>query len=234
MLGFFLVAAVLVCGAQSQGFVPPPGSTCDMMAIMPCLGHFMAYAASPEATAITQLHQEGRDMEITEAQILSLCQVAPGVTCFEGYVKRCVDPAMTDAHTLMRGTVKLMKACEQPDLGAKVKLLMTCANTLKTSPVIKTCQTSAHQRLNYLDGIHGNQTAGLAVLSSGRLGKDLCCAINEMKTCVAPELTKCTPESAAANNKFIERVLDAYECTDKIASGCGPVPALGVSFRAAA
>jgi len=212
MLALLTVSAFL-CLSLSQA-----APACDANALMPCIMPFMMFGQSPEAQEIARL--QGREDEITEPQLVSMCKLAQGfTTCVADYLTRCVPADVTDVHTLAQGTVKLMEVCDKPNMGSKTKTLMTCGKSLKTNPDYIACSNTGKDRLNYLKGARDPASA-LDILRSGRVLKDVCCTLKQMQTCMAPQIATCSSQAQEIHGHVMEAVVSAYGCQAKTASGC--------------
>jgi len=214
MLALLTVSAFLSVLGLSQA---APSCTAD--ATMPCIMPVMMFSQSPEGQEISRL--QGREDEITEAQLVTVCRLAQSVTtCLADYLTRCVPADATDVHTLARGTVKLMKVCDKPDMGSKTKTLLTCGKSLKTNPDYVACSNTGKDKLHYLMGAGGDPFAGMEILQSGRVLKDLCCTMKQMGTCMAPQIATCSSQAQDIHRDVTNAVVEAFGCEAKTAEGC--------------
>jgi len=180
----------------------------------------MMFTQNPEAQAISRLQVEGRELDITENQALLLCRLIQGFTqCIGDFVSRCVEADVVDAHTLMSGTNQLMKVCDKPGMYDQFKVLSACGKSLRNNADYKACSNTGKNKLEYLQTIR-DADAAKAILRTGRVLKDVCCVMKEMKTCMAPQIATCTPQAVTLHEQTMTAVNNAYGCAQRTAAGC--------------
>jgi len=225
MFALIAIPALLLLGLSNAAPATDPTCSFDGSSLMPCFLPAIMWAMGPEGQQIQELHRNGREEDFSQAQLASSCRVVQSATtCIGGYLSRCIPQDVTDVHTLIKGTVKLLEVCDKPDLLPKTKLLTTCGKQLKNNTVYEACTELGKGRLDYLNSVK-DPNAGLEILRSGRVLKDICCTLKDMQTCMAPVLvSKCTTEAIQVHDQVVDAIEAAYGCAAKTAGGCPAAP----------
>jgi len=234
MLHFFAIPAIVLALSSTHADPVDPVAACNHPeSVQACAAPYALWSLTPDGQQIHTMAMRGRDDGITEPQIASVCRITQTVTtCLAGYLSRCVPQNITDVHTLSSGIVKLTaQLCNRTDnIVAKIKMIVECSDQLANCTArgrdcrnAGICSQKGIDRLSYLYAVTG-PTEIMDLFRSGRLLKDVCCAITEMSTCIAPEMSTCTSQTSDLTDQMVKAILGAFGCAEKTAGGCPEVP----------
>jgi len=230
-LAIFFIA--ILCAVNSCHAVLKASCDYDYSPLGACAFRFaLESAQNPDVQQARMLLDFGRELEITEPQARSGCKAVQAFTnCTADYVEQCVDKtAVPDLHQIVRGTTKLMEACDKPGMHAQGMTLVKCAKTLASVHSVRECFDTAGYwaQTSQADGLgrHPNQT--LELLRTGHVLNDLCCIFKDLRTCIESDVnSNCSIEAVELLNSKADAVWEAYRCRAKMADSCpvrGPRP----------
>jgi len=216
----FLLAPVALAVLTGFTAAAPSAVTCDVNSFMPCL----MSAMTPEIQAMSMIT---KPQDITEPQLRSICNTGRTVAnCVTDQLAQCVPASITDAHTLSRGTVRLLEVCDKPDLYAKAQGQWACDKALKENTDFEACNRQVLEKYKAVY-VRPDTDAGpdaMRALTSGKLLKDFCCMMKDVQSCIDPRIHVCTADATATYRQMETAIMEAYGCRAKNAAGCPAVP----------
>jgi len=221
-----LIPALLLLGyARATG-------VCDiqteMVRVHTCVAPVSEFQLSPEGEQLRALY--GREEEVSEAQVRRVCKIYLGVVaCMQANASSsgCVPRDVPDVLKIEEARNKLVQSgiCDKPDLLEKVMTVIVCHKALHATPnsAVENCRGQSAGRFQQWINFNNPQSPydPIALLRSGRVLKDVCCALKEIHTCSRPHVVeKCTIQAVEIGDKIEAAVSNALGCEEKIAAGC--------------
>ncbi|OQV23921.1 Polypeptide N-acetylgalactosaminyltransferase 11 [Hypsibius exemplaris] len=196
---------------------------CRESALFQCVGPVISFVMSQDGQRISKVRKSGG---LTEQDFAKVCRITQGTGgCMDRWIDKCLPAEQTDLRTLSQGSVEILAFCNETGSFAKFNTLTQCAE--KMNETHKACGEKLRALMPAMTMSAGSPKA---LMNRENLQRDVCCNIKKYNSCFnKPELeTICGTEAKDLTDKFIDRILTSYKCTDAVIASC---PTMRLQFQ---
>ncbi|XP_055330245.1 uncharacterized protein LOC129582688 [Paramacrobiotus metropolitanus] len=200
----------------SAGISPSSGPECRDMGLFQCARPIITFVMTADGQRIGKIRKSGL---LKENDFTKVCRLAQStISCIDGWIGRCMPANETDLHIVSKGTVKILSVCNETDSFSKFTKMTTCAEKINNThkacgESMRTNLPEAHKNINPRNPKE--------IFQIENLQRHVCCTIKQYKTCITPSMqSSCAAEEKTLTDKFLDRVLGAYQCTNAVFGAC--------------